>query len=328
MNRFFQCVGVTALLLACDLVLATEISAKQIASRTELHSIPTLTISDRQFLTGDASGTRVTISGQLRIAAGEGRLPVVVLQHGSGGYVGNVDYWARDLNELGVSTFVLDGFTGRGLKETNTNQGNLGRLNFILDDYRALEILAKHPRVDAHRVVLMGFSRGGQAALYAGLKRFNKLWNKSGIEFVAYVPFYPDCVTTYLSELEVTGGSIRVFGGALDDYDPIALCKPYVERLRGAGRDITLTEYPTASHSFDNPAHHNPAVLQPKFQSVRNCKIKEIREGLLVNEKTNQVFTYQDPCVATGVHIGYDPAALNSATEAVHQFLKVVLRLN
>ena len=39
----------------------------------------------------------------------------------------------------------------------------------------------------------MGFSRGGQATLYASLRRFQKMWDKSGIEFAAYIPFYPDC---------------------------------------------------------------------------------------------------------------------------------------
>ncbi|MFX8289560.1 acetylxylan esterase, partial [Acinetobacter baumannii] len=83
------------------------------------------------------------------------------------------------LNALGVSTFVIDGFTGRGLVNTSTNQAQLGRLNFIVDVYRALAIVAKHPRVDAQRLALMGFSRGGQAALYASLTRFHKLWNTS-----------------------------------------------------------------------------------------------------------------------------------------------------
>ena len=41
--------------------------------------------------------------------------------------------WVRELNKIGVSTFALDGFTGRGLTEVNTNQALLGRLNFILD---------------------------------------------------------------------------------------------------------------------------------------------------------------------------------------------------
>ena len=115
---------------------------------------------------------------------------MVVLQHGSGGFTANVDVWSRELNELGISTFAIDSLTGRGLRDLNPNQSMLGRTNYILDIYRALEILAKHPRVDPARIALMGFSRGGQAALYASLKRFNAMWNGSGVELAAYVPFY------------------------------------------------------------------------------------------------------------------------------------------
>lgn len=50
----------------------------------------------------------MTISGQLRIAQGTGRLPVVILQHGSSGYAANIDTWSRALNEMGISTFALD----------------------------------------------------------------------------------------------------------------------------------------------------------------------------------------------------------------------------
>src|SRR5258707_2387825 len=118
---------------------AGEIPSKQIAARTELHKIQTLTLSDQQFLNGDTGGKPVTITGQLRIAQGSGRLPVVVLQHGSGGYNANIDVWARELNELGISTFSLDSFTGRGLNEVENHQALLLRLNFILDLYCAVQ---------------------------------------------------------------------------------------------------------------------------------------------------------------------------------------------
>lgn len=113
---------------------AAEVLSKQIAARTELHQIQTLTLSDRQFLKGDHGGKPVTIAAEFRIAQGSGRLPVVVLQHGSGGFGANIEVWSKELNELGISTFALDGFTGRGLTEVNTDQALLGRLNFILDD--------------------------------------------------------------------------------------------------------------------------------------------------------------------------------------------------
>ena len=132
--------------------------------------------------------TRV-VTGLLRIAQGPGRLPVVVMIHGSGGMGPNIDLWTREFNEMGISTFALDGFTGRSLPVVNTDQALLGRLNMILDVYRVLHILAKHPRVDPSRIALMGFSRGGQAALFASLKRFQQSWNKSGINSPSTFPF-------------------------------------------------------------------------------------------------------------------------------------------
>ena len=159
----------TGLLVTCIETNAQSIP-KEVAARTEIYAIPSLTISDQQFLTGDANGKQVTVAGEFRIAQGSGKLPVVVLMHGSSGVGAGMDPWVRHLNAMGISTFVIDGFSGRGLTAVGTNQALLGRLNFIVDIYRALEILAKHPRVDPERIVLMGFSRGGQATLYASLE--------------------------------------------------------------------------------------------------------------------------------------------------------------
>jgi dienelactone hydrolase len=321
-----------AAVLVADIAEADEANAgpvlQDLAARTELHSIDTLTLSDTQFLRGDANGKATTTSGQLRLVKSSGRLPVVVLQHGSAGMAPNVEMWARELNKIGVSTFALDGFTGRGLTEVNTNQALLGRLNFILDIYRALDVLANHPSVDPACIGLMGFSRGGQATLYASLKRFHRLWNKSGVEFAAYVPFYPDCVTTFLSDTDVVARPIRIFGGTQDDYNPIATCKAYVERLRAAGADVEVTEYPNASHAFDNPLGAQPATVQPRFQSVRNCKIQEEADGLLINTDTKQPFAYTDACVVHGVHTGHDPVATQEAKQAVKEFFKRLFQLH
>lgn len=296
-------------------------------TRTELHAINTLTLSDAQFLSGDATAKATITTGALRIPSGQGRLPMVVLQHGSGGMAANIDMWSRELNALGVSTLALDGFTGRGLTSVNTNQALLGRLNFVLDIYRALDVLAKHPRVDPQRIALMGFSRGGQAALYASLKRFHNMWNRSGIEFAAYIPFYPDCATTFIADTEVADRPIRIFGGTQDDYNPIALCKAYVARLKAAGRDAQVTEYPTASHAFDNPLGPVPPAVVAGGQSVRHCTIREEPSGVLMNASTHQPFTYKDTCVEIGPHVGYDAAATETAKMSVKEILNTVFAL-
>jgi dienelactone hydrolase len=301
---------------------------KDVASRVEIYAIPSLTISDQQFLTGDANGKPVTVAGEFRIAQGSGRLPVVVLMHGSSGVGATTEAWVHQFNAMGISTFVIDGFTGRGLTAVGPNQALLGRLNFIVDIYRSLDILAKHPRVDPDRIVLMGFSRGGQAALYASLNRFNKLWNKSGAEFAAYIPFYPDCSTTYASDTEVAARPIRIFHGTPDDYNPVASCKAFVARLQDAKRDVALTEYPDSAHGFDaGLLGLSTVAVSTNAQTARNCHIREGEGGVLVNADTQAPFGYKDACIELNPHVGGNPTTAEAARKAVVEFLQALLKL-
>src|SRR5215207_5867450 len=219
-------VGLVASSLLSFAAGADTLATKDMPVRIELHPLQTLTLTDQQFLAGDKAGARATtLGGELSIAQGTGRLPVVILMHGSGGAGGNIGYWQRQLHPMGISTFVIDGMTGRGFAGVGSNQASLGRLNFIVDMYRALAVLSKHPRVDPERIALMGFSRGGQGVLYASLERFHKLWNESGVQPAAYVAFYPDCATTYRDDAAVVAKPIRIFHGTPDNYNPVATCK-------------------------------------------------------------------------------------------------------
>ena len=317
----------TGILLAILQTNAQSIP-KEMAGRVELYAIPSLTLSDQQFLSGDANGKPVTVAGEFRIAQGSGRLPVVVLMHGSSGVGANMEPWVHQFNSMGISTFVIDGFSGRGLTAVGSNQALLGRLNLIVDIYRALDILAHHPRVDPNRIALMGFSRGGQAALFASLDRFDRLWNKSGIRFAAYVPFYPDCSTSYVGDTEVADKPIRIFHGAPDDYNPLASCKAYVTRLREAKRDVVLTEYPDSEHGFDaGLLGVSSKVVSVNAQTVRHCHIREADSGVLVNADTQAPFSYKDPCVELNPHVGGNPETAEQARKAVSDFLADLFRL-
>jgi dienelactone hydrolase len=318
----------TGVLLTCIETNAQSMP-KEIASRVEIYAIPSLTISDQQFLTGDANGKQVTVAGEFRIAQGSGKLPVVVMMHGSSGVGASIEPWAHQFNAMGISTFVIDGFSGRGLTAVGPNQALLGRLNLIVDIYRALEILAKHPRVDPERIALMGFSRGGQAALYASLDRFNKLWNKSGVQFAGYIPFYPDCSTTYATDTEVAARPIRIFHGTPDDYNPVASCKAYVARLQAAGRDVVLTEYPDSQHGFDSGLLGLSTIaVSAGAQTARNCHLREGEGGLLMNADTQAPFNYKDPCIELNPHTGGNPATAMEARKAVSDFLQALFKLS
>jgi len=166
-----------------------------LASRIELHPFSSLTLTDSQFLQGDAKATPVTLGGELRFPAAPvagAKLPVVIIVHGSGGNNSGQDNWARVFNQMGVATFMLDSLSGRGLTQVNTDQERLGRFNMTLDVFRAQEMLAAHPRIDAERIALIGGSRGGAAVLYSAMRRFQKMWSPN-FKVVATFPLYASC---------------------------------------------------------------------------------------------------------------------------------------
>ncbi|WMY10207.1 dienelactone hydrolase family protein [Paraburkholderia phenoliruptrix] len=297
-------------------------SGRDMAAHVEVHQIPSLTVSDRQMLTGNRHGEPVTVAGILRLAKQSGKQPVVVLIHGSSGIGANIEMWERIFNENGIGTFAIDGFTGRGIRSTSNDQSQLGRLNLVLDAYRALDMLARDPRVDPDRIVLMGFSRGGQATLYAAMTRLNRMWNTSGVRFRAYIPFYPDCMTRYRDDTDVDG-PIREFHGADDDYDPAPACAAYIGRLREAGKDATMTVFPHASHAFDMP-YAMPTVVAKGAQTVRACRIVENASGELINEATGALFSFRDECVQSDPHVGGNGQARDAAISDVLAYLKTL----
>jgi cephalosporin-C deacetylase-like acetyl esterase len=173
---------------ALSQTLFPSTSAAQTA-RVEVHPIKTMTLTDQQFLNGAKDGPEVIIGGELRLPRlVNERLPAVVLLHGSSGIAAFVNDWVPALNSLGIATFLVDSFTGRGVTSVVNDQAQLGRLVQVFDSFRALELIAKHPRIDPTRIAAMGFSRGGQGVLYASVKRFQRMHSAGGVAFAAYIP--------------------------------------------------------------------------------------------------------------------------------------------
>src|SRR6202048_1997893 len=202
-----------AIVTALSPPAAAEPLSKYSSARIEAIPIQTLTISDEQFLKGDAYGKPTTIAGVLRAAQGSGRLPVVIFIAGSSGFGPVSDVWDRQFEEMGISTFEMDSFAGRGIVSTVIDQSQLGWFNMILDLYRSLAVLAAHPRGDPTRAAGMGWSRGGRAALYASMRRFQKMWNPGGIEPAAYIPLYPPCDMTLIGDTDISDRPVRIFPG-------------------------------------------------------------------------------------------------------------------
>ena len=319
-------VAVAVLLPALFSIVLPQI-ANAGTARLEIYSIETLTLTDQQFLLGAKDGKPARIGGELRLPPGTTRIPAVVLIHGSGGVGANVDGWAQALNAMGIAALILDTFTGRGISQTITDQSQLSSFSMIVDAYKSLELLSCHSRIDPSRIAVMGFSKGGFAALYSSMKRFQRLWGAPGIEFAAYISFYTRCDAPLIDDEIISQRPIRLFHGAADDYVPVEPTRRYVDRLKRAGKDVHLTVYEGARHAFDNPLYP-PVLSLPDAVLTTNCRREERQPGNIINLDTGNTSTWTDACVTRGATVGFDPHAREEAMTAVTDFLRAQWNLN
>ncbi|MBP0447403.1 dienelactone hydrolase family protein [Roseomonas sp. SSH11] len=317
-----------ALLAAALLALpaTAQTTPPSLPGRVEVHPLRSTTLSGAEFLRG-GSGPEASLAGELRLPPGPAttRVPAVILVHGSGGISGSTDLWARQINEAGMAAFILDSFAGRGITSTVTDQDLLHSLAMMVDAYRALDLLAAHPRIRADRTAVMGFSKGAVAAVYSASERFRRLHGSQQNRFAAHIGLYTPCNVRYQGDTQVAAVPIRLHHGVVDDYVPIAPCRDYVERLRAAGADAAITEYPNGQHSFDNPAA--PALVSvPNAQSTRNCRMEEGADGAVNLAGTSEPFAQKTSgCVARGAHVGHDPNDASAVRANVRTFLTETL---
>jgi dienelactone hydrolase len=318
-------------LAACSALLHpfdTGSARAQGVGRIELHTVSTVTVSNEQFLSGDRYGKPVMLAGELRLPRSTApKVPVIVLMHGSGGINPAHDRWAHDLNAAGIGVFILDSFTGRGIVSTAADQSQLDSISMMHDAYAALARLAAHPRIDPSRIGVMGTSKGAVAAIYSSNQRFSKMYGPPNVEFATHIGLYTPCNVSYAQDDRVTGKPIRMYHGIADDYVSIEPCRTYTARLKQAGADVVLTEYPDAHHAYDVftlPASQRNA----NAQTTRNCLLREGEKGQILNAKTGQPYSLaNDACVEQGPHVGYNEAAHKATVQAVTAFVTQAFKL-
>ncbi len=309
--------------------LALTLGAAQAQNfvRMEMLPIPSVTMTTQQVLAGDIAGAPVMIAGQLRIPKpGTDKLPAIIMVHGSGGLNAAADAWAREFNSIGVAVLVLDSFAGRNIVSTVTDQSQLDHLGMMVDAYRALGVLAQHPRIDASRVAVIGFSKGAVASVFSSMARFKQQLAPEGVAFAAHIGLYTPCNTAYRDNEKTTGKPIRLHHGIPDDWVTIGPCRDYVAKLKQAGVDIALAEYPDSYHAYDNAALTAPITF-PQAQTTRGCALGEADGGKIVNVKTGKEFSYGDPCLELGARVAYNEAAHKATVASVKEFLAATFRL-
>ncbi len=265
-------------------------------------------------------GDPVVISGDLDFPSGTGPFPAVILAHGCGGISNAETGWAPVLRQWGYATFVVDSFRGRGLAEVCTSAATLTGTRRIPDAYGALRVLATHPRIDARRIALMGFSHGGILTLGASTMWAKDTYAAAGQHsFRAFVAFYPFCNAIY-PERERISAPLRIHSGEVDDWTPAAPCIELAQRLKAAGQDVTITVYAGSHHGFD--AIGRGYVRLPNVESGAACTP---RAASILGPLPS--LSELRGCIRKGATIAWNPEATEQARRNVRAQLAELLAL-
>jgi dienelactone hydrolase len=187
------------------------------------------------------------IVGTLSLPAGTTeRGPAMVISHGSGGVSEAHElWWADQLVRVGIAAFVVDSFGPRNIGQTATDQSQLSTAANVADALTALKLLATHPRIDPARIGVLGFSKGGQVALYTELEPFRQAVMADDTRFALHVASYPYCSDWYMSE-RITKAPMLLLLGGQDNYTPAAPCRDYAKWFESKGADATVIVYRNA----------------------------------------------------------------------------------
>lgn len=281
-----------------------------------------------------------TAIGQLMLpAGGAGKVPAVLLVHGSGGvYRELADFWGRRLNEQGIAVFIIDIFGARGVSSTADDQSLVPFSADLADEFAALQLLASHPRIDRERIAVMGFSRGGIAAWRAAVNRIAAGLSSDGLRFAAHIPMYSGGCTGITSVTVKPG----VFGpapvlwihGDEDDYTYASDCQDFAQRIRATGTPTEFILLPGARHKFDlddGRRHQLPFVQKtrqgcPLEFDVDALTFRDRRSGAAIAAAEVGAFSKAN-CAATGATVEGDRKAREAAARAVDGFLRQVFKL-
>jgi len=263
-----------------------------------------------------------TITGDLSLPAGSGRVPAVIVLHSCAGVTPNVTEWARELNRMGYAALVVDSFTGRGVKEICTGHVSVNPGSRLADLFRAQELLATHPRVDPQRIGVLAFSHGGWVALWASQTWYQRRFMRGSLAApVAFAAFYPvGCNVRLVDETDVSGGAVRIFHGTADDWTTIDHCREWVARRRAAGKNVSIVEYEGALHGFDIPFYARPQRF-PDVVNSSACTITQQPDGTFVDE-AGKKFSGASRCMTRGASMGYDARAHRQSIADLQAFLE------
>jgi uncharacterized protein len=201
-------------------------------------------------------GCPLAVSAQLRVPEPiTGKMPAVVIVHGSAGIDSRGAFYAEAFNEAGIATFEIDMWAARGWLGGVSGRPR-GVPETLPDAFGALRYLSQLPHIDEQHIGILGFSWGGVVAMLCATHAYAARFTDGILKFAAHVAHYPVCwIYNHVPGYEFasfTGSPVLIQSGTLDAYDDPQAGARLVQSLPAAARSfISLKMYEGASHAWD-----------------------------------------------------------------------------
>jgi len=187
-----------------------------------------------------------------RPGGGSGPFPAVIVMHPGGGIRGWLTDFGSTIASWGYVSLVIDTYGSRYIRGTTEIGYKKGSFHQIADVYGGYRFLSKLKFVDAKRMAVLGFSRGGHTALNAiGDQQSLPDYLKKGLaksgDFAAAVAIYPHCVD---QENIVHKAPVLILIGDRDRKPNLDCSAAVVKRSKASGLQSVLHIYPGVTHSY------------------------------------------------------------------------------
>ncbi len=283
-------------------------------------------------LSGRPSQNPIDVQGTLTLPPGAGgRVPAMVIVHGSSGLGegGREVYWSKVLLDMGVATFVPDSFAARGVAGTATEQIKVTAAMMTSDAFAALDLLATHPGLDADRIGIMGFDKGGNVAIDTAIELARWAFAEKGRKFALHVAFYPYCSISWRTP-RTTGAPVHFVLAEFDNVAPIMLCQDYAERMANLSAGAVSTAiFPGVEHAFDSTwdVQSRSSIFNPSkcgWRIADDGVVEDVNSGFKVTNFETYMASINQ-CGYYGGKTGGNEAARAGATRTVAEYVKGAL---
>lgn len=260
----------------------------------------------------------------------ESKVPAAVIVNSSGGVSAHTDhYYARVLAGQGMAALIVDSFTSRGVRRTGDDQNRVPQVKSNADAFAGHRWLSMQSWVDPTRIVVMGMSRGGEAAYSAALEVLRQRMGVVDKAFAAHVALSPGSCNFPQRDARTIDRPIFFMLAELDQTQLVRSCIEYAERMRMAGKaTIRIAVYPGVYHTFESTGGVGFAAADwastecaGRFERDEHFVLYERRSRRRATAGSQTEYLFRT-CLKRGYVLGGDERVKAQATADLLQFFR------